>query len=366
MYNISRNDANCRVPPNQTISLDQKGETMSTRTCLKCGNPIPVEAISCPQCGSISMRLGKSGERSITRTQALLVGILLLLFPLCCLGSVGYRLVNDQPVIQALFPGDDSEDLASVSGEDGKTPGDVNEVDDDMPTPEGTTEATESVTLTPEGSTPDPLVTLSGILASGCIPKDTSVQVGEVKQIIDGDEIVVKLPDGDFTIRYIGVASPNVNEAGGPDASNANINLVLLKTVTLVQDVTEMDPEGRLLRYVFVGDIFVNYQLILDGLVYAENMPPDVACSGDFQAAESSAQNLSVGLWEPTPEPDDTLISLWTATPDNASSDGQGKANCNCSGPDLSCDDFGTKAEAQACFIKCVLKGLGDVFDLEL
>ena len=311
------------------------------------------------------MRLGKSGERSITRTQALLGGILLLLFPLCCLGSVGYRLVNDQPIIQALFPGDDSEVVASGNGEDGTTPGDVSEVDNDTPTPEGTSETIETVTLTPEDPTPDPIVTLSGIPASGCLPKGTSVQVGEVKQVIDGDEIVVKLPDGDFTVRYIGVKSPNVNEPGGPEASSANVNLVFLKTVTLVQDVTEMDPEGRLLRYVFVGDIFVNYELILDGLVYAENLPPDVACSGDFQAAESSAQNLSAGLWEPTPGPDDTLIPLWTATPDNASSDGQGTANCNCSGPDLNCDDFGTKIEAQTCFIKCRLKGLGDVFDLD-
>ena len=311
------------------------------------------------------MRLGKSGERSFTRTQALLGGILLLLFPLCCLGSIGYRLVNDQPVIQALFPGDDSDDVASGSIEDGTTPADAGEMDADTPTPEGTAGATETVTLTPEDPTPDPRVTLSGIPAARCLPPGTAVQVGEVKQVIDGDEIVVKLPEGDFTVRYIGIVSPNVNEPGGPEASNGNVNLVLLKTVTLVQDVTDMDPEGRLLRYVFVGDIFVNYQMILDGLVYAENLPPDVACSGDFQAAESSAQNLNAGLWEPTPGPTDTLIPLWTATPDNASSGGQGKANCDCSGPDLNCDDFGTRAEAQACFVKCRLLGKGDIFDLD-
>lgn len=326
---------------------------MSTRTCQKCGNPIPTEAISCPHCKSITMRLGKTGERSFTRTQALLGGILLLLFPLCCLGSVGYRVVNEQPLIEAFFPVNTLEE--------GTTPVDAGESVTDTPIPTGTPEATETVTVTSEGPTQTPLATLPAIPQANCIPPGAVIQVGEVIQVVDGDEIRVRLPEGDFTVRYIGVVSPNVEQPGGPEASNANVDLVLLKTVTLVQDITDQDPNGSLLRYVFVGDTFVNYQLVLDGLVYAENLPPDVACSGDLQAAESSAQNLKAGLWKPTPGPTNTLTAPWTATPDSI----QGKANCNCNGPDLSCDNFDTKAEAQACFTKCKLLGKGDVFDLD-
>ncbi len=50
------------------------------------------------------------------------------------------------------------------------------------------------------------------------------------------------------------------------EAYNANANLVLQKSVILIQDVSETDPYDRLLRYVIVDDIFVNLGIGQDGI----------------------------------------------------------------------------------------------------
>lgn len=85
------------------------------------------------------------------------------------------------------------------------------------------------------------------------------------------------------------------------EATLANQNLVNSKTVTLVKDVSETDRYDRILRYVLVGDIFVNYELVRQGYAQASTYPPDVACSEFFAQAQSQAQSENEGLWIPVP-----------------------------------------------------------------
>ncbi len=47
----------------------------------------------------------------------------------------------------------------------------------------------------------------------------------------------------------------------------------------LERDVSGRDQYGRLLRYVHVGDVFVNAVLVRDGLALANRYEPDVARS---------------------------------------------------------------------------------------
>jgi micrococcal nuclease len=104
--------------------------------------------------------------------------------------------------------------------------------------------------------------------------------------------------------------------------------------------VSETDRFGRLLRYVFVGDLFVNYELVRAGFANPASFPPDVACEAVFSRAEVEARAEGAGLWA-------------------------GEADCDCSGPDLDCGDFQTQAEAQACYDSCQAQGNGDVFRLD-
>ena len=121
-----------------------------------------------------------------------------------------------------------------------------------------------------------------------CVPTNTKVEEAEVIDIIDGDTIKVKLSGGDFNVKYIGIDAPDMGDLDAVNSKLANEILVSGKKVILVKDVSETDQFYRLLRYVFVDDIFVNYQLVHDGYAVAVDYPPDTACIDTFHAAEEN------------------------------------------------------------------------------
>ena len=107
-------------------------------------------------------------------------------------------------------------------------------------------------------------------------------------------------------MRYIGIAVPKydeVQELFGEAAMLRNSNLVFGKDVSLVKDVSDKDPAGRLLRYVLVGDTFVNLELARAGLATAANVSPDTACTQAFGEAEQAARHAQVGRWAAMPTP---------------------------------------------------------------
>src|SRR5688500_10014002 len=86
---------------------------------------------------------------------------------------------------------------------------------------------------------------------------------GVVVRIVDGDSIHVRLGDRIERVRYIGVNTAEIQhprkgaEAGGREASRVNRELVDGRRVRLELDVQERDRHGRLLAYVWVGDVMV-------------------------------------------------------------------------------------------------------------
>ena len=197
-------------------------------------------------------------------------------------------------------------------------------------------------------------------LGASCIPNNPS-QTGKVVDVVDGDTIKVLLDqDGQtYTVRYIGMDTPESTtqiEYFGAEAASKNVQLVSGKNVALIKDVSETDRYGRLLRYVIVDDLFINYELVAQGYANTASYPPDIACIPTFQEAEQNARNSNLGLWNAPP----TLAPIPTSAPS-----GGGTAACNCSGSDLDCGDFSTHASAQACYNYCIAQGFGDVFRLD-
>ena len=91
-----------------------------------------------------------------------------------------------------------------------------------------------------------------------------------VTRVIDGDTIII---DGGYRVRYIGIDTPEVYpvvEAFGIEAWQANRRLVEGREVRLQSDVSETDKYGRLLRYVYVDNTFVNAELVKQGLARAK------------------------------------------------------------------------------------------------
>jgi len=118
-----------------------------------------------------------------------------------------------------------------------------------------------------------------------------------VTRVIDGDTIDIATGQ---RVRYIGIDTPEVypeREAYGMEAWQANRNLVEGKKVRLEQDVSETDKYGRLLRYVYVDDIFVNAELVRLGLAEAKAYPPDTRYQDLLEQLEAEARRAGRGMW---------------------------------------------------------------------
>lgn len=128
----------------------------------------------------------------------------------------------------------------------------------------------------------------------GCIlPPDTT----RVIEVVDGDTIII---EGGYKVRYIGIDTPEIHrevEAFGAEAWQANRKLVEGKEVRLERDVSETDKYGRLLRYVYVNDIFINAELVRLGFARAKAYPPDTEHQGYLEEMEAEAREAGRGMW---------------------------------------------------------------------
>lgn len=116
---------------------------------------------------------------------------------------------------------------------------------------------------------------MTQIEVAACVPRDTRQEIGRVISVVDGDTIEVRIEEEvDYRVRYIGIDTLEFNEPNGEKATQKNQELVAGQWVTLVKDVSETDQYYRLLRYVIVGDIFVNYEMVRTGYAAAVTYPP--------------------------------------------------------------------------------------------
>jgi micrococcal nuclease len=126
----------------------------------------------------------------------------------------------------------------------------------------------------------------------------------QVLRIVDGDTILVRSQgSGSERVRYIGVDTPeSVKEdtpvqCFGHEAAEFNRRLVDDKTVRLVPDREAEDRYGRTLAYVYVGDVFVNAELLRAGMARTIEVPPNTARAGQFRALQKAARSRGKGLW---------------------------------------------------------------------
>lgn len=123
----------------------------------------------------------------------------------------------------------------------------------------------------------------------------------QVLRVIDGDTI--ELTDK-RRLRYIGINAPESVDPRRPvqcfgkEASYFNKQLVEGQTIDMEKDVSETDKYGRLLRYVFLDDVFINDFLVRQGYAQVETVPPDVKYAGQFLDAQREAREAKRGLWK--------------------------------------------------------------------
>src|SRR5574338_1250353 len=102
-------------------------------------------------------------------------------------------------------------------------------------TPTSTITPTPTITYTPT-FTPSPTVTLPAVRAASCVPVNTGRTEAKVTRVIDGDTIEVSFGGQVYSVRYIGIDTPEYTtekEYYGYEATQRNKDLVLGKTVVL-------------------------------------------------------------------------------------------------------------------------------------
>jgi micrococcal nuclease len=128
---------------------------------------------------------------------------------------------------------------------------------------------------------------------------------GTVVRVVDGDTIYVQLADRVEKIRYLGVNTPEIHhpvrgeEPGGREAADVNRRIVDGRRVRLELDVRTRDRYGRLLAYVWVGEIMVNAELVRRGYAQVMTVPPNVKYQDLFVKLQREARDAGRGLWRP-------------------------------------------------------------------
>ena len=137
---------------------------------------------------------------------------------------------------------------------------------------------------------------LAGVSTSSQ-PRETFT-AGFVQSVVDGDTIV--LASGE-RLRYLGVNTPESfgeAECGADEATALNRQLVEGRLVELLPGPQERDEYGRLLRYVFAEGVFVNAELVREGMARAQSFHSEERFAQVLVQLEVGAHSASRGSWE--------------------------------------------------------------------
>jgi micrococcal nuclease len=122
----------------------------------------------------------------------------------------------------------------------------------------------------------------------GCVPTE------KVVEVVDGDTFMLESGE---SVRLLGINTPEHGEPGADLAKAFLIQLVYMRQVRLKKDQNDRDDYDRLLRYVYIDDIFVNAELVRMGLAEARSYPPDTLYRELLEGIERIAVRNSKGLW---------------------------------------------------------------------
>jgi micrococcal nuclease len=139
------------------------------------------------------------------------------------------------------------------------------------------------------------------LLLAGC--GGATPSPARVERVVDGDTIVVRIDGRSERVRYIGIDTPESVKPGtrvqcfGKAAAAANRRLVAGRDVRLAYDAERRARYGRLLAYVYRGDLLVNAELIRRGYAKPLEIEPNVAHAAELRQLAVSARRAHRGLW---------------------------------------------------------------------
>ena len=146
-----------------------------------------------------------------------------------------------------------------------------------------------------------------------------------VERVVDGDTVDVSTWSGTKRVRLLNINAPELGHDGAPEeclAQEAKDRLEELlpagTTVTLEYDVDRQDRYGRELAGVFVGDDFVNEQIVSEGFAHAVVFESNRKFYDRILSAEAGPRETEAGVFGIEPgclvgaAPDTTVPDSYT------------------------------------------------------
>jgi endonuclease YncB( thermonuclease family) len=131
---------------------------------------------------------------------------------------------------------------------------------------------------------------------TGCIQHPGTISTEDTVssiEIIDGD--IFRLTNGD-TVRLIGIDAPELSQPGGVLSHEYLAHLLLGKPITLERGSEDRDKYHRLLRFVYIGNLCINEEMIRQGYAEARYLPENPIRDYYLQL-EIQAEITKAGLW---------------------------------------------------------------------
>ncbi len=119
-------------------------------------------------------------------------------------------------------------------------------------------------------------------------------------RVIDGDTLTVWLDGGVESVRLLYIDTPEVDEYGHNRAGAALKELVGRGPVRLEGErpgELARDAFGRLLAYVYVGDMCANIEMVRKGWSLYWTVYGESRLAGEFQTAQAQARSAGRGIW---------------------------------------------------------------------
>lgn len=126
-----------------------------------------------------------------------------------------------------------------------------------------------------------------------------------VLRVVDGDTVLVDIGGRHERVRLIGIDAPEHDQLPwGAASTEALLAMLRNEEVLLVpgarpQGVEARDRYGRLLADLFVGQTHVNREMVAQGHAMLLTIPPDLEHVEELRAAQTSARERGLGIWDP-------------------------------------------------------------------
>lgn len=151
-------------------------------------------------------------------------------------------------------------------------------------------------------STATPPITRAAMTFSEILARQSPTRAGKttanVIEVVDGDTLAVRLDGQAVRVGLLLVAAPKPGDPYYAESVRDVDALLNGQVVTLAQDVSDIDAEGRLLRYVYLSDgRLANAEILRAGLAQLDTTKPDADELAKMRAAEQEAKFAGRGLW---------------------------------------------------------------------